>query len=189
MNTLFPLENNTPEGFQYFPNFISADEESNLVSVINGLELKNMIFQGYEAKRKTASFGFDWSFDKRILTQGKPIPAEFEWLMHKSASHLHIQPEQVAELLVTEYPPDSVINWHRDAPPFDIIIGISLQSDCVFKFRPYDKARQNRKNIVNMNVAARSLYVIQGEARTNWEHSIAPVKRQRYSITLRTLLQ
>jgi alkylated DNA repair dioxygenase AlkB len=90
-----------------------------------------------------------------------------------------------AELLVTEYP--SVINWHRDAPPFDIIVGISLLTDCTFRFRPHDKARQARKAILAVPLQRRSLYVIQAEARSNWQHSILPVTRLRYSITLRTL--
>ena len=33
----------------------------------------------------------------------------------------------------------------------------------------------------------RSAYVLTGPARTQWEHSIPPVKETRYSITFRTL--
>jgi alkylated DNA repair dioxygenase AlkB len=189
MNTLFPLEDNTPPGFKYIPEFITPKEENGLISVIEKMDLKNMIFQGFEAKRKVASFGFDWSFDKRQLTRGKPIPDEFGWLIGKVANQLQIVRDDIAELLITEYPPGSVINWHRDAPPFDIIVGVSLLSNCIFKFRPYDKTKQTRKNIRSLAVERRSLYVIQGESRTAWEHSVAPVKQQRYSITIRTLLK
>jgi hypothetical protein len=38
-----------------------------------------------------------------------------------------------------------------------------------------------------MPVRRRSLYVIGEEARTEWEHSTAPVENTRFSITLRTL--
>jgi alkylated DNA repair dioxygenase AlkB len=88
---------------------------------------------------------------------------------------------------LTEYPVGAVINWHRDAPPFDIIAGISLHSDCVFKLRPYDKAKQGRRSVISIPVKRRSLYIIRDTARTDWEHSIAPVNDVRYSITLRTL--
>ena len=98
-----------------------------------------------------------------------------------------LKKENIAELLVTEYPPGSVINWHRDAPPFDLIAGISLQSDCTFKLRPHEKEKQTRKATVSFKVGRRSLYVMEGEARTHWQHSIAPVKHLRYSITIRTL--
>ena len=40
-----------------------------------------------------------------------------------------------AELLVTKYPPGSVINWHLDAPPFELIAGISPAADCIFKLK------------------------------------------------------
>lgn len=187
MNTLFPLDTFLPDGFQYFPAFITQEEEHNLVEEIRQIPLAPMIFQGYEAKRKVSSFGYDWSFESRTLSKGKEIPPAFDFLLHKVAKQLSVNYEQFAELLLTEYPIGSVINWHRDAPPFDVIAGISLLSDCTFRFRPYNKALQNRKAIISYPVHRRSLYLISGDARTEWEHSISPVKRDRYSITLRTL--
>ena len=187
MLTLFPDDNIFPSGFIYKPGFLDQEEEEVLLKAIKNLELHNMIFQGYEAKRKTASFGYDWSFDKRVLTKGKQIPYDFNWLVEKVAAELKISKENIAELLVTEYPEGSVINWHRDAPPFDIIIGLSLQAGCIFKFRPYDKSLQNRKSIRSFNIEPRSMYIMSGESRSDWEHSIAPLKSVRYSITLRTL--
>jgi alkylated DNA repair dioxygenase AlkB len=100
---------------------------------------------------------------------------------------LYIDPKQIAELLVTEYPVGSVINWHRDAPPFEVIIGISLLSDCTFKLKPQEKIKQTRSATISFPVKRRSLYVMEGPSRSEWQHSIAPVKNQRYSITLRTL--
>ena len=187
MLSLFPIDDVYPKGFRYEADFISPDEEKDLLEVINTIPLHQMQFQGYEAKRKVASFGFDWSFEKRVLSKGKDIPSSFDWLVEKVALKIGLRRQDIAELLVTEYPPGSVINWHRDAPPFDIIIGISLLNDCVFKLRPHEKEKQTRKATVSLNVRRRSLYVIEGEARTNWQHSTAPVKGTRYSITLRTL--
>lgn len=187
MNTLFRLDPVFPEGFSYESNFISETEERELLSVISSTELHTFLFQGFEAKRKVASFGYDWSFEKRILSKGKEIPNAYQNLIKKVADHLKIMYENIAELLVTEYPPGSVINWHRDAPPFDLIAGISLLSDCVFRLRPHDKAKQVRGSTIQFTVAPRSMYVMHGPARSEWQHSIAPVKNTRYSITLRTL--
>ena len=89
--------------------------------------------------------------------------------------------------MIIEYPPGAVINWHRDAPPFDIIVGISLLSNCTFKLRPHEKEKQTRSSIISFPVERRSLYVMQGPSRTDWQHSTNPVKETRYSITLRTL--
>lgn len=187
MQTLFSLEPVLPEGFIYQPEFISATEEMELLEQVRSIELHPMKFHGYEGKRKVASFGYDWSFEKRELSKGKEIPASFNALIQKTAKHLSLQPQDFGELLVTEYPVGAVINWHRDAPPFETIVGISLLSDCTFRLRPYDKTKQGRRSIRSLTVHRRSLYVIKNEARTEWEHSTAPVEATRYSITLRTL--
>ncbi|WP_207425286.1 alpha-ketoglutarate-dependent dioxygenase AlkB [Pedobacter sp. SYSU D00535] len=187
MNTLFPSLPLQPEGFQYYPDFLSKAEEDYLLQLVKRIELKTFVFQGYEAKRKVASFGYDWDFQSRTLSQGRPIPGEFQPLISKCASLLSFDSSDLAELLVTEYAPGTVINWHRDAPPFDAIIGVSLNSDCKFRFRRYDKGKQGRGSIISLDAKRRSAYVIQGPARSDWEHSIAPVKELRYSITLRTL--
>jgi alkylated DNA repair dioxygenase AlkB len=187
MTSLFGDAFNYPSGFYYVPGFISQSEEDKLIARIREVELHPFMFQGFEAKRRVASFGYDYCFDNKALTKGNEIPAAFTALINKVAAYLSIHSEDFAELLVTEYPPGAVINWHRDAPPFDLIAGISLLSDCTFKLRPYDKAKQNRKSVVSIPVERRSLYIIDGESRTEWQHSISPVKSTRYSITLRTL--
>ncbi|MBS1586302.1 MAG: alpha-ketoglutarate-dependent dioxygenase AlkB [Bacteroidetes bacterium] len=187
MNTLFPIPPQQPEGFSYIENFISTEEERGLVEVIAGLQLRTFTFRGYEAKRLVRSYGYDYHFDSRSISKGEEVPGGLHLLIDKVASHLSIEADAFAEVLVTEYPPGAVINWHRDAPPFDLIAGISLQADCNFRLRPYDKAKQGRNAIVSFPVLRRSLYVMQGPARSDWEHSIMPVKSQRYSVTLRTL--
>lgn len=149
MDTLFPFTPATPGGFSYTSDYLSPIEENKLLEVVKTTALHPLKFQGYEAKRKVKSFGYDYNFDNRSIMKGEPIPEGFNFLLEKIATTLAIEKERFAELLVTEYPPGSVINWHRDAPPFDIIVGISLQSDCVFRLRPYDKTKQGRKSIIS----------------------------------------
>ncbi len=48
MNTLFPIEPQLPEGFLYIPNFITGQEEIELVTGISKLELQTFIFLGFE---------------------------------------------------------------------------------------------------------------------------------------------
>lgn len=187
MNSLFPVEPEYPEGFVYLPAFISEEEERELLGFIGMLDLQAFLFQGFEAKRRVASFGWDWHFDTQTLTKGKDIPAAFQWLVKRVSEQFPIQPESFAELLVTGYPKGAVINWHRDAPPFALIAGLSLHADCLFKLQPHEKERQSRKSVISLPVQRRSLYVLQGSAREAWQHSIAAVEKERYSITLRTL--
>jgi alkylated DNA repair dioxygenase AlkB len=187
MNTLFPRKLYFPEGFFYFPDFLTESEEQELVNYISSITLHPFIFQGFEAKRKVASFGYDYNFKKRALSGGKAIPPIFHFLIERVATSFSLQSKDFAELLITEYPAGSVINWHRDAPPFDLIAGVSLLSDCIFRLRPHDKTKQARASLLSFPVRRRSLYMMRGPARTDWQHSISPVKDVRYSITLRTL--
>jgi alkylated DNA repair dioxygenase AlkB len=187
MHTLFDIEPAYPPGFQYMENFLSAQEEETLLNMINGVSLHSFRFQGYEAKRRVASFGRDWNFEKRELTKGRDIPESFQWLVERVGQKLAIPANDFVELLVTEYPVGSVINWHRDAPPFELIAGVSLHADCTFKLRPYEKEKQTKKSVISLPVKRRSLYVMEREAREQWQHSTLPVETVRYSITLRTL--
>jgi len=40
---------------------------------------------------------------------------------------------------------------------------------------------------MSQTIEPRSIYVLSGEARTVWEHSIPPLDKLRYSLTFRTL--
>ncbi|HEX8335062.1 MAG TPA: alpha-ketoglutarate-dependent dioxygenase AlkB [Segetibacter sp.] len=187
MNTLFPIESIYPSGYSYLDNFITREEENILLEEISKTELHEFVFKGFTANRKVASFGYDYSFENGSLNKGKEIPSAFNFLIEKVSAHLQIQSSEFAELLVIEYPEKCVMNWHRDAPPFGIIAGISLLSDCVFRLRPQEKIKQTRTSVISIPVKRRSLYVMQGESRSEWQHSVSPVKQKRYSITLRTL--
>jgi alkylated DNA repair dioxygenase AlkB len=187
MNTLFDISPVLPPGFSYNPSFISEAEEASLLEIVSAMELANMKFHQYEAKRKVTSFGKGWSFTEQQLKAGNNIPAEFDFLVKRIADQLKIDKEQIAQFLVTEYPVGSVINWHRDAPPFETVIGVSLLSDVIFKLRPHDKEKQTRSATISLPVRRRSMYVMTGESKTDWQHCTAPAQAIRYSLTFRTL--
>jgi alkylated DNA repair dioxygenase AlkB len=99
-----------------------------------------------------------------------------------------------AMALINEYPPGAPIGWHRDAPQYDIVAGISLLSECRMKFRPYVRPDERSTTTGARRAATheivlerRSASLLAGEARNAFEHHIPAVKRLRYSITFRTL--
>jgi alkylated DNA repair dioxygenase AlkB len=187
MQTLFDVSPAYPQGFSYHKDFITEEEEQFLLAAVKEVDLHPMQFHGYTALRKVRSYGYDYHFNTQAISKGDPIPPAFIGLAEKVATHMQVTVAALAEMLITEYPPGSVINWHRDAPPFHQIAGISLLSEVIFKLRPHDKAKQNRKAIASFEVAPRSMYIIAGESRTGWQHSTAPVRDTRFSITFRTL--
>jgi len=87
-------------------------------------------------------------------------------------------------ILVTEYSEGAGIGWHRDKAVFGDVIGISLLSPCVFRLRLRDGKSFKRASIT---AEPRSVYLMRGESRTRWEHSIPGVDAVKYSITLRNL--
>ena len=66
------------------------------------------------------------------------------------------------------------------------MFGLSLGSACKFRFR-----RRTGKSWEQCTLDAqpRSLYVMTGESRHVWEHSIPSVQTKRYSITFRTMAE
>jgi alkylated DNA repair protein (DNA oxidative demethylase) len=182
-----------PPGFHYRGDFITSDDEPQLVSDIERLELKRVEMRGGVARRRIAHFGWTYGFDSRRSNPGAPIPAFLLPLRVRAAEWAGTAPDALAEALVTEYPEGATIGWHRDAPPFgDVIVGISLLGASRMRFRPYVSPKDQdglppRRATHQVELEPRSAYIISGEARSGFEHSIPAVSSLRYSITFRTL--
>jgi len=86
-------------------------------------------------------------------------------------------------VLVTEYSPGAGIGWHKDRPEFEHVIGVSLLSPCLFRLR---RKRGNGWERASIELQPRSAYLLSGSARTDWQHSIPPVDKLRYSVTFRS---
>jgi alkylated DNA repair dioxygenase AlkB len=127
-----------------------------------------------------------YAFTSHRLTPASEIPHEFCAIRARAAKLAGVEPDSFSEVLVTEYPPGAGIGWHRDAPPFGIIAGISLAANCTMRFR---KGIAGNRETSALELPRRSLYALAGIARTEWQHSISPIADLRYSITFRTLRQ
>jgi alkylated DNA repair dioxygenase AlkB len=90
------------------------------------------------------------------------------------------------QILVAEYAPGTPLGWHRDVPDFEAIAGVSLGSEAVLRFRPYPPDAAAMRQVVQLEVAPRSIYRLERAARWAWQHCVPPVKAQRWSITFRT---
>lgn len=185
---LFAKARELPEGFVYQSDFISNDEERALVDAIERLEFGEVRMHGVVAKRRVAHYGRGYEYNSAGLTEAAPIPEFFLPLRERVASFAARSAADFAEALVTDYPEGAPIGWHRDAPPFDIIAGVSLLSDCTMHFRPWPARKgKTRTKPVTQLLERRSAYILRGPSRTQWQHHIPPTKTRRFSITLRTL--
>ena len=173
-----------PDGFAYRPELITRAEEAALVERLAALALQPFEFQGHLGKRRVASFGWRYRFGAGGLQQAEPLPDWLTPLRDRAASFGGVEPEAFVHALVTEYEPGAGIGWHRDRPEFGDVVGVSLASPCVVRFR-----RRVGKGWARRSFTAepRSAYLLTGKAREEWQHGIAAVDALRYSITFRTL--
>jgi hypothetical protein len=181
---------NLPPGFQYRDDFISAAEQAGLVDHINEIEFATFEMRGVVAKRRVAFFGA--SYD-RGDQPSPPIPEFLSPLRIRLADFAGVDADDFAMVLINEYRPGTTIGWHRDAPQYELIAGVSLLSSCRMRLRPYlspseaAATRQRRMTTHELELLPRSAYVMKDQARTGFEHSIPAVTDLRYSITFRTL--
>lgn len=173
-----------PKGLAYIDQFISIEEETVLINHLKKINWQKVNMYGVEAKRRVAHFGLDYSYESRILTPTSEAPDFLRPLLIKSSQALNVEADDLKEVLISHYPVGAPIGWHKDSPQFESLIGISLGSDCLMKFRRVMPQETLRFNLV---LERRSAYILQGEARWHWQHHIPPVKHDRYSITMRTL--
>jgi len=182
--SLFSASQTGPEGLRYQPGFITPAEEQSLITNIRALPLAPFQFGAYEGKRRVVYFGSRYDFTHQRLEDADPIPDWLAPIVARVEQFARLRPGNVAHALVTEYETGAGIGWHRDKKQFGEVFGLSLGSACHFRFRRKAGTRWER---FTLEAEPRSLYVMSGESRHVWEHSIPPVEIPRYSITFRTM--
>jgi alkylated DNA repair dioxygenase AlkB len=168
-------------GLEYHENFIAVDEERDLLARLEDMDLAPFRFQGWTGNRKTRSYGWRYDFDDSSFQPTEPIPAWLEPLRDKASA---LAGAEIAHALIARYDPGAGIGWHKDRSVFDRVVGISLLSPAVLRFRKRTPSGFSR---FNLPVEPRSAYLLSGEARDEWEHRIVPGEELRFSITFRTM--
>jgi alkylated DNA repair dioxygenase AlkB len=182
---LFQPDATLPEGLRYQPELITPAEEARLIEAIADLPFKPFEFHGYLGKRRVVAFGWRYDYSARAVGEAAPLPDFLLPLRERAAAFAAMPAAEFRQALVTEYAPGAGIGWHRDKPMFGEVIGVSLLSPCNLRFRRAAPEGWERRSL---NPAPRSAYLLQGPARSEWEHSIPGVKTQRYSVTFRRYL-
>jgi alkylated DNA repair dioxygenase AlkB len=173
-----------PEGLIYVPGFLTEAEERDVLGLLATFELQPYVLHDTPSRRLVRSFGLARVAGAYDLGPAAPVPAELGWLRERCAALMGREPGELADLLVTRYPPGAGIGWHRDAPQFGDVSGISLQAACRMRFR---RGRTRAWQTAELTLEPRSAYVLSGPARTQWQHHIPPVTHERWSMTFRTL--
>jgi alkylated DNA repair dioxygenase AlkB len=152
-----------------------------------------------ELKRRVQHYGYKYDYKKRAVIQAMYLGELPAWAK-KLAGRLHQQgftPQIPDQLIVNEYKPGQGIASHIDCVSCfgDPILCLSLGSACVMNFTHIPAGIK-----AALLLQPGSLLILQGEARYQWHHSIAPRKRDKYrgaelartrrvSLTFRTVLK
>jgi len=175
-----------PAGLLYRPEFVSHAQEAALLRSIAQLPLHEAAYKSYTARRRIASFGSSYDFDRNELDQAPAIPAFLLPLREQVAAWTGLASEAFGQVLISEYRPATPLGWHRDVPQFAIIVGVSLAASCRMRFRPYPPRPGRDPRTFVLELAPRSAYVLRDDIRWRWQHRVAPTKSLRYSVTFRT---
>ena len=173
-----------PEGFAHRAELITASVESALLAQVRELPFREFEFHGHTGKRRVVSFGWRYEFAARRLEKANDIPDFLLPLRGHAAAFAGLDAGALQHVLVTEYHAGAGIGWHRDKSVFGDVIGVSLLAPCVFRLRRRSGEGWERVNVI---AEPRSVYVLRGPSRTEWEHSIPPVDSLRYSVTFRSV--
>jgi alkylated DNA repair dioxygenase AlkB len=171
-------------GLEYAEELISRAEERELLDRLGPLDLAPFRFHGWLGNRRTQSFGWQYDFDDASFTPTAPLPEWLHPVRAKVAALAGKDPEEFVHVLLARYDPGAGIGWHRDRDVFENVVGVSLNSPATLRFR---QRTPNGFRRASLDVAPRSAYLLSGESRWDWEHSIAPRDELRFSITFRTL--
>jgi DNA oxidative demethylase len=117
------------------------------------------------------------------LRRGEPIP---DWLLpfrDRAAHFVGLPPEDLVQAMLIRYDAGAGIGWHKDRPHFEHIVGLSLGSPSIMRFR---RRRGGGFERASPPLERRGPYHLGGEARHEWEYSIAELDQTRWSVTFRS---
>lgn len=175
-----------PPGLAYRADFLSDAEETGLLRRLEALPFEPFQFRGYEGRRRVVSFGWRYDFNGPGpgLVRAEPMPDWLAPVRERAEAFAGLPDGAFAHVLINEYREGAPIGWHRDRPAFEKVVGISLGAPTTMRFRRRVGEGFER---INLPLAPRSAYLLDGEARAAWEHSVPEARALRYSITFRNL--
>lgn len=171
---LFAVDDLLPPGLDYASAFVTAAEEAELLALLATLPMAHATHQQYTARRRVHFIEPDL------------LPPPLQRLRDRLAAWAGVAPADFVHALVSEYRPGTPLGWHRDAPQYEVVCGVSLGGPATLRFRPWPVESPKAADIVALDLAPRSAYAMRGPARWGWQHGVPPVKALRWSVTMRT---
>jgi len=171
-------------GLRFVADSISPEQERALAEQVDAAPLEPFRFGQWTGKRLTAYYGSAYDFQRGRTAPAPPLP---EWLLdlrEHLAPQVGLDPVALKQALLIRYDPGAGIGWHRDRPQYFEVLGLSLGAPATLRLR--QRRPDGGFDRHELPLPARGAYLLSGEARDRWEHSITPMDETRRSITFRT---
>jgi alkylated DNA repair dioxygenase AlkB len=172
-----------PDGLAHDPALLSPGEEAGLRRLLARLPYRDFTMRGFVAKRQVAAFGHAYAYDARKVEPAPPLPPFLRDLRDRAAALAGMAREALEMAVVIRYPPGAGIGWHRDAPAFGDVVGVSLGAPARLQLRRGGPGGERRELLLSPG----SAYVLSRDARWGWQHRLPPVQAERFAVTFRTL--
>lgn len=179
-------------GLTYIPDYISVNEAEQLL-----FKIDQQIWST-ELKRKVQHYGYKYDYKKRLVDPSMNLGTLPSWLQNIAQRfYLEGLTEKIPDqAIANEYQPGQGIANHIDCVPCfgNTIISLSLGGTCVMEF-----THGKTKAKIPVFLLPRSIIILQGAARYEWQHGIVArktdkyqgrvfVRNRRVSLTFRNLL-
>ncbi len=170
-------------GFKLANDVIMPEVEARLIALVESCNPQH--YPGDElGGLRAISFGWKYDLGSAAFSPCDPIPDEFAFVRDIAARFAGLAPEDFVQCLLNRYEKGAEIPWHCDKPIWEDVVGISLGAQATMQFR---KPLNGGYQYGEAKLAPRSMYLLSGEVRKLFDHSIPSVKGTRWSITFRTL--
>jgi hypothetical protein len=80
------------DGLTHRTDFLTADEERELLEEIRALDFRPVVFRGVTARRRVVQLGFHYSFTSRALSDAAPLPGFLEAVRDRAATLAGVTP-------------------------------------------------------------------------------------------------
>lgn len=173
-------------GLYYIPNYLSKNEIAIIKNYIDN-NVKLVPITASKGSRRVAHFGYYYSYDRTGLKPAPPIPNLFQKLVvpDKINELLQIPLEPFDQMIINEYKHNQQIAYHTDHPKLfgPIIACITIGQAVPIYF-------QNNNDEIRLDIAEGSMYIMTGDARYIWKHSLKnTLDDTRYSLTFRNIVK
>lgn len=189
----------TPPGFLYVAELVTPSEERALLDWFAAApDWKLVTFRGQTARRRAMSFGARYLTQGRHIEPAPELPCELAVYRDRMVEaactglgrELALAGRSIADFglcTALHYPPGGAIGWHVDNRAFGpTVLSLSLGAPARLQLQRTPRDDSPAAGVIEQELAPRSVFVLAGESRVEWQHRVWPVRAERYSLTVRS---